>query len=162
METDVAYFVTYPCPGCKAQLEASHSGWRGWLRCPTCGTPALPPEVFRGHPATRRRLLETPGEDILIIEDDRVTARQPLPDPASLIPPPTSPVITSLRLFFGIGLVVSLFLLLISYLDDNSQVLGIAGSTAVIFFLLLIRVSGRRRVQNAGAGSRRDLPLKDQ
>ncbi len=46
---------------------------------------------------------------------------------------------------FLTGLVISLFLLLIAYLDENTQISSIAGSLSIIFFLLLIRASGPRR-----------------
>ena len=61
MDADIAYFVTYPCPDCRLELEAEHDGWQGWLRCPACGTPSLPPEILLGHPATMRRVKDWPG-----------------------------------------------------------------------------------------------------
>ena len=84
MESDIAYFVTYPCPRCKVELETHHGEWDGWRRCPSCGTPALPPEILLGHPSTRRRVKEIGEEDILIIEADdgaspARTARTPRP-----------------------------------------------------------------------------------
>jgi hypothetical protein len=146
VESDIAYFVTYPCPRCKVELESHHGEWDGWRRCPSCGTPALPPEILLGHPSTRRRVREIAGEDILIIEaDDGASPGVNGPDPATLIGPPTSPVLGALRLVFVTGLVISLFLLLIAYLDENTAITSVAGSLSLVFFLLLLRVPSRRR-----------------
>jgi hypothetical protein len=146
VDPDIAYFVTYPCPGCKVELEAEHAGWAGWLRCPSCGMPALPPEILLGHPRTRRRVREVGGDDVLIIgAGGGVPAGAIGPDPSTLIGPPVSPVIGALRLVFLTGLVISLFLLLIAYLDENTKVTSIAGSLALVFFLLLLRTPGGRR-----------------
>ncbi len=146
METDIAYFVTYSCPGCGMELEVEPTGWRGWRKCPKCGTPALPPEAFLGHPSVRRHVRPTLSDEILIIDDDASTVqRPPALGPAALIPPPPSPVLSTLRLIFGTALIISLLLALIAYLDDNSRILGIAGVVALICFLLLLRVPSRRR-----------------
>jgi DNA-directed RNA polymerase subunit RPC12/RpoP len=146
VESDIAYFVTYPCPRCKAELESQHGGWDGWLRCPACGTPALPPEILLGHPTTRRRVKELDGDDVLIITDDGYSRDGAAAvDPAALIGPPVSPAVSAMRLVFLTGLVISLFLLLIAYLDQNQRVTTVAGSLSIIFFLLLLRMPGRRR-----------------
>src|SRR6516164_7168620 len=34
----------YPCPHCQTMLEPPEEPWRGWVRCPQCGQPGLPPE----------------------------------------------------------------------------------------------------------------------
>jgi hypothetical protein len=62
-----------------------------------------------------------------------------------LIATPTSTLVSVLRMIFLTGLVMSLFLLLIAYLDQNQRATGIFGSLAFIFFLLLLRMPGRRR-----------------
>ena len=67
------------------------------------------------------------------------------PDPSVLIGPPVSSLVTTLRLIFLAGLVMSLFLLLIGYLDQNQRATAIFGSLAIIFFLLLLRMPTRRR-----------------
>jgi hypothetical protein len=146
VESDIAYFVTYPCPRCKVELETHHGEWDGWRRCPSCGTPALPPEILLGHPSTRRRVREIDGEDILIIEaDDGASPGVNGPDPSTLIGPPASPVLVALRLVFVTGLVISLFLLLIAYLEENTTITSVAGALSLVFFLLLLRTPGRRR-----------------
>ncbi len=146
MDADIAYFVTYPCPNCHLELESELGGWEGWLRCPACGTPALPPEILLGHPNTRRRVREAQGDDQAVLAiGDEASANAPAADPSALIGPPPSTIVSVLRMIFLTGLVMSLFLLLIAYLDGNQRAAGIFGSLAVVFFLLLLRMPGRRR-----------------
>jgi hypothetical protein len=143
LDSEILYLVTYPCPRCKLELEAEHGGWEGWLRCPGCGTPSLPPEFLLGHPSTRRRVRETGGDDgetLVIGPDGRVA-----PEPSALIGARPSSMISALRLIFLTGVAMSLFLLLIAYLDDNQLATGIFGSLALVFFLLLLRVPTRRK-----------------
>jgi hypothetical protein len=146
VDADIAYLVTYPCPHCRLELEAQHGGWQGWLRCPACGTPSLPPEILFGHPATLRRVRELAGADdeILVIGDDAATG-DCTPSTAALIGEPPSALVSSLRLLFLTGLAISLFILLISFLDENQIVTASSGVIALIFFLLLLRLPGRRR-----------------
>jgi hypothetical protein len=146
VDADIAYLVTYPCPQCRLELQAQHGGWQGWLRCPACGTPSLPPEILLGHPATLRRVRELAGADdeILVIGDD-AAADDSRPSAAALIGEPPSALVSSLRLLFLTGLAISLFILLISFLDDNQIVTGTSSVLALIFFLLLLRLPGRRR-----------------
>jgi len=55
------------------------------------------------------------------------------------------PVIGAARLIFKTGFILSLALLLISYLDQNSRYTAIFGALAVIFFFLLLRLPRKRR-----------------
>jgi hypothetical protein len=148
VDADIAYFVTYPCPRCHVELEAEHGGWRGWLKCPACGMPALPPEFLFGHPAVRRRVRETGGGEapIVIIGDD-APERAPSPTPSPVIGPPPSTLVNTLRLVFITGLVTSLFLLLIAFVDQNQRASVIFVALSVLFFLLLLRVPARRRTR---------------
>ena len=141
--SEITYFVTYPCPGCQIELEARHGGWQGWLRCPACGTPALPPEFLLGHPRTRRRV-EGPREDADVIVIDPATEASPALDPAPLT---VSSPVSALRLIFLTGLILSLFLLLVFYMEQNKQATAIFGFLAIAFFFLLLRTppSARRR-----------------
>jgi hypothetical protein len=144
--SDIAYFVTYHCPNCKLELESEHGGWEGWLKCPVCGTPALPPEILLGHPATKRRVREIgAGGAATATVDADAPEDAAAPDPSALIDPPASTLVSALRMIFLTGLVMSLFLLLIAYLDQNQRAAGIFGSLSVVFFLLLLRMPGRRR-----------------
>lgn len=144
--SDIAYFVTYPCPNCKLELESEHGGWEGWVRCSACGTPALPPEIMLGHPNTQRRVREMGSDDgaVVVIGADPPEDAEPQ-DPSALIVTPASTLVSVLRMIFLTGLVMSLFLLLIAYLDQNQRATGIFVSLSVIFFLLLLRMPGRPR-----------------
>lgn len=146
MEADIAYFVTYPCPQCRLELESEHGGWPGWLRCPACDTPSLPPDILFGHPATSRRVRGAggKGEAMLFIGDDDPDG-DTASNPSDLIGPPPSPVASGLRLVFLSGLMISLFILLIAYLDDNQFIGGVFGGLSFVFFLLLLRAPSRRR-----------------
>ncbi len=143
MESQVIYFVSYSCPRCKAELEVQHEAWQGWRRCPNCGLSSLPPELLFGHPMTRRRVLGR--DDDPVIPDEMSLPDDPIAlDRAQVILTSPSGGFGPLRVFFVIGFVVSLFLLLLFYLDQNSQFTGIFGALSFIFFLLMLR-SPRRR-----------------
>jgi hypothetical protein len=43
VETDITFISVYRCPGCDVALEAVENPGVGWLRCPRCGRPSLPP-----------------------------------------------------------------------------------------------------------------------
>ena len=144
MDADIAYFVTYPCPQCRLELEAEHDGWAGWMRCPACGTPSLPPEILLGHPATMRRVrgLSRDDDAVLVIGAD-ATDGPTNPDTSALLGAPPSALVSALRLVFLTGLAMSLFILLIAYLDDNQTATTIFGSLAVVFCLLHLRLPAR-------------------
>ena len=141
--SEITYFVTYPCPGCQTELEARHGGWQGWLRCPVCGVPALPPEFLLGHPQTRRRVQGPPEDDDVIVIDSAAESSDGL-DPA---PIRVSSPVSAPRLIFLTGLILSLFLLLVFYMEQNQQATAIFGFLAIAFFFLLLRTppSARRR-----------------
>lgn len=146
MRAPSRFFVTYNCPHCGVTLEAEDDGWDGWRRCPACGRPALPPKP---DPQLRR--------DYAFDLDARASAEgepgadgsaDPIgSDPENVleIPAASSPVIGTARLIFKTGLILSLALLLIFYLDQNSTNATIFGALAVIFFLLLLRFPKKRR-----------------
>ena len=143
MESQVIYFVTYACPRCKADLEVQHGPWSGWRLCPACGLPALPPELLFGHPATRRRVAGYEVEPEPLIEPSEPKKMEVL-EPAPIVLVTPSSGFGALRVFFLVGLVISLFLLLLFYLDQNQEMTGLFGGLSFIFFLLLIRGPGRR------------------
>jgi hypothetical protein len=142
--SEPTYFVSYSCPHCKAELEARQGGWQGWLRCPVCGVPSLPPELPPGHPGTPRRVRDAP-EDRGTMAADGAAEGDPEAD-RSRLTAPSSPV-SALRLIFMTGLILSLFLLLIAYMDQNKQTTAIFGFLSIAFFLLLIRTPTRRAVR---------------
>ena len=57
-------------PALQGRARAEHGGWGDGCRCPSCGTPSLPPEILLGHPTTRRRVRDFGGDDVLVIEAD--------------------------------------------------------------------------------------------
>src|SRR5207248_5500792 len=119
-----------------------HGGWQGWLRCPVCGVPSLPPEFLPGHALTRRRV-EDPIETSDVIVSDAVSEGSPASDRAPLAG--SSSPISALRLIFLTGLILSLFLLLIAYADQNKHTTAIFGFLSIAFFLLLLRTPARSR-----------------
>jgi hypothetical protein len=145
VDADIAYFVTYPCPRCQVELESEHGGWQGWLKCPVCDTPALPPEFLLGHPAVRRRVRAAALErGVIVIGDETPDGATPAAtSPAAEAAPST--LVNTLRLVFITGLVTSLFLLLIAFVDQNTRASYIFGALSAVFFLLLLRTPVRRR-----------------
>jgi hypothetical protein len=143
VSSQVIYFVPYSCPRCKAELEVQYGGWEGWRRCPACGHPSLPPEVLFGHPTTRRRVQG--GEEILETPDSVAPEESNGPEKPPIIESSPSAGLGPLRLTFIAGLVISLFLLLVFYLDQKQELIGIFGTLAIIFFLLVLRNPSRHR-----------------
>jgi hypothetical protein len=145
VDAEIAYFVTYPCPRCHLELESEHGGWQGWLKCPACGSPALPPEFLLGHPAVRRRVREAVGDPGVIVIGDEASNGPPAAAAAPLIDEAPSTLVNTLRLVFITGLVTSLFLLLIAFVDQNTRATYIFGALSVVFFVLMLRMPARRR-----------------
>jgi hypothetical protein len=140
VDSETRYFITYPCPKCKTELEVEHGGWQGWLRCPVCGVASLPPEFLLGHPLTRRHVVDPDESGAATTADEAESA---VTDPARLTrPAPTS----ALRLIFLTGLTLSLFLLLIAFIDQKKQTTAIFGFLSITFFLLLLRTPRNRAV----------------
>jgi len=141
VDAEITYFVTYPCPGCKTELEAQHGGWHGWLLCPVCGVPALPPEFLLGHPQTRRRVEGAPEDpDVLVIDPASETSSVRDPAPATGSSP-----LSAVRLMVLTGLILSLFLLLVFYMEQSRQATAIFGFLSIAFFFVLLRLPGSAR-----------------
>jgi hypothetical protein len=142
VDSEITYFVTYPCPHCKVELEAQHGGWQGWLRCPECGVPSLPPEFLLGHPLTRRRVPDSDEDQSALVIDEAPEG----PGGSDRTPRAgSSSPVSALRLIFMTGLILSLFLLLIAYMDQNTQTTAIFGFLSIAFFLLFVRTPARNR-----------------
>jgi hypothetical protein len=144
VDSAITYFVRYPCPHCKAELETQHGGWQGWQRCPACGVPSLPPEFLLGHPMTRRRVGDSIADRAAIVTNAAPEGSSASDRP--LLGGVSSPV-SALRLIFVTGFVLSLFLLLIAYMDQNKQTTAIFGFLSIAFFLLLLRTPKHRSVR---------------
>lgn len=149
MVARVVHFVTYSCPRCRAALEAEEGRWQGWLRCPACNAPALPPEVLLGHPSVKRRVIgAVGGEYVPDLFTEEPETEQPRAEPDPAIELTSSTTAENLRIVFLAGLVMSLFLLLFAFIDGHASLIGIFGALAFIFFLLMWRVPSRRRPRN--------------
>ncbi len=141
MSSEIQFIDTYSCPRCRAELETRFHEWQGWQRCPTCGMISLPPEPPRfripRHAVSRTKA----AGDVLVISDspelfvDSDQLGRAVARPAHISPA---------RLVFRTGLLVSLGLMLIFFLDQNTTNTAIFGFLAVVFFILLLRLSGSR------------------
>ena len=140
MNSEIASTVTYPCPRCKTELQADPEGWQGWLRCPICGVPSPPPKrpVRLSVRIRRKSGTEAGALTATMDEPDGV----PSANRVQLAEPPshTNP----LRLIFLTGLTLSVFLLLIAYIDQNRQTTAIFGFLSIVFFVLLLRTPRNR------------------
>ena len=142
MSSEIVYIDTYLCPHCRAELEAGFDKWQGWLRCPGCGLPSLPPELARLRAPRRMGAAATVADDVLIISDspDRhMSTDLRMPSAAGKFSQ-MSPT----RLVFRTGLLVSLALAFVAFLDHKTTNMTIFGVLAVGFFLLLLRKPGTR------------------
>ena len=137
-QSGITFIVGYPCPRCHAMLEARSSDAYGWLRCPRCGRASLPPEHMRMPP----REMPPPPEDVLVIgPSPEYPGMSPVHSNSRRSPRPSGGV---RRLVVATGLILSLTLLVISFLDENALNAMIFGViTLVIFGFLLL--SSRRR-----------------
>ena len=144
MSSEITYFVSYACPSCRTQLETRPTGWDGWLRCPVCNWPSLPPEVMVDRRETRRRaaLLQNNDDDILVISELPASAFEPSSSPSADVG--RSSHSSPARLILVIGLAFSLFLVLAAYLDDRWGNMVIFAILAIVFFFLLVRVPRNR------------------
>ena len=132
---------SYSCHHCHTLLRAGEDPWGGWLRCPECDRPGLPPHRVRvlktaRHPATP---LPPPGQESLKKSDGLLDEPAALIRPAGFAPTPT-PVSTAPRLIVSTGLFVSLFLLLNAYLDRSVQSMSLFATLAVVFLVILLRM----------------------
>jgi hypothetical protein len=141
VSSEMVFIDTYRCPRCRAELETRYHEWQGWQRCPTCGALALPPEPPRvPNPRKPGNRSKAQG-DVMLISDspdllmDADQVAQPFVRPAHVSPA---------RLVFRTGLLVSLGLMLIFFLDQNTTNTAIFGFLAVVFFVLLLRLSANR------------------
>jgi predicted Zn finger-like uncharacterized protein len=141
VEPEITFIVAYQCPACRAALEAKSGLAQGWVRCPKCGRASLPPEHMRAVP--RARATTEPageGDDVLFIGPD--------PGPRTLNPidsgSPAPVSISGRSVLFGAGFVISLFLALVSILDQNTINAGIFGFLALLM-LALWSIPFRRR-----------------
>jgi hypothetical protein len=146
MRSQSALFIAYHCPHCGVALEADDDGWDGWRRCPACAHLALPPKIEprlrRSRSAGWNARGSAEGNSAV---DGIAGPNSASPEQLVNVETASSPVIGPARLIFKTGFILSLALLLISYLDQKSTSTAIFGALAVGFFLLLLRIPRRGR-----------------
>ncbi len=141
MSSETILVQTYPCPQCRAELEAVSHDWDGWQRCPKCGLPSLPPEVLRLRGQGSLGTFTTSSDDILVIPDSPEDVGDA--QLTGLISDGRPSYVSGARLIFRTGLLVSLGLAFIFFLDRRTTNTVIFGSLALIFFVLLLRTPAR-------------------
>src|SRR4051794_13041437 len=122
MTAPIMQSANYPCPKCQLPLEPKPGSWQGWLLCPRCGQPGLPPERVMSSPPPDRRppqqkavgAVSAPGPGRAEEKNAAVMA----PGAPRTDRPASS---SASRLIVSTGLIVSLCLLLVGYLDRSSQ-----------------------------------------
>ncbi len=137
--------ASYACPHCRHLLEIPNTPWRGWLLCPECGLPGLPPERLTFLQPGKRTAARQPEVPQDLVAEAPGTSKES----ATMIKPsvPRSEHLASSsapRLIVPTGFLVSAFLLLVAYLDRSSHSMAIFGSLTVIFFILFLRIQRRR------------------
>jgi hypothetical protein len=144
MSSEISYFVSYACPNCRTRLEAPSTGWDGWLRCPVCKWPSLPPEIMVDHLETRRRTTRPNVKDAILVIPASLEGALEL-DSLATDSAGRSSHTTPARLIFTTGFALSLFLVLVAYLDEKMGRMTIFGILSIGFFFLLVR-SPRNRM----------------
>jgi hypothetical protein len=143
VSTEIDFIDTYVCPHCRANLVSGSTGWPGWQRCPVCGFASLPPGSRRYHSPTRKRA------DAAADQVDFAT-RDPAEDDLSRTDPMTTQVIvraphsSPTRLIFKTGLLASVALTFVAFLDHRTTHSLVFGSLAVVFLLLVLGGPGSR------------------
>jgi hypothetical protein len=145
MAASIMQSANYFCPHCHLPLEAKPGSWQGWLLCPRCGLPSLPPEPLQRSPRKRRRPAKQKAVGAV-----SAAPGPSRPEKTATVTAPRAPGAdraassSASRLIVSTGLVVSLCLLLVGYLDRSSQNSAIFGFLTIVFFLLLLRLPRNR------------------
>jgi len=137
--------ASYVCPHCQALLEVPDKPWRGWVLCPDCGLPCLPPERLILPQSRRRSVARQPQVPQDLVPGQTGALTEPAPMVKLSVPRAIQSNSSSAsRLIVSTGLFVSAFLLLVAYFDRSSHSLAIFGTFTVVFFILLLRIPRRR------------------
>jgi hypothetical protein len=137
MEAEIVHVASYTCPHCNAALEVRQGDWAGWMRCPACGRPSLPPEILSSTSSHRAEVT---------IDQDSGPIFMPLEKAPELRPDPfaQSRPFSAWRLVFTTGLVLSLMLFVVYAIDGDHLRMTIFGCFAGVSFLLLLRQGLRK------------------
>src|SRR5271157_3678807 len=137
--------VSYSCPHCQVLLEVPDKPWRGWVLCPDCGLPCLPPERLTLPHSRKRSVARQPRVPQDLVPEQTGPRKEPAPMVKPSVPRARQSTSSSAtRLIVSTGLFVSAILLLVAYLDRSSHSLAIFGTLTVIFLILLLRMPRRR------------------
>lgn len=143
--------VRYECPHCRATLEWTISRWGGWVACPACERASEPPAPKLEIPTPRAAVREGASRgaglraEQWIAAGDVPDAAWPMWSRGLVLPKPrTEPEPKALRAALGVGLAISLFLLLVGFLDQNSQLSGTAAILALLCFWGRLKLAERR------------------
>jgi hypothetical protein len=143
MSTEIDFSETYTCPHCRADLAYASKGWSGWLRCPVCGLASLPPEPESHNVPVRHRAGPVAPADILEIRDpdgDAQTNADALRTQVTGRLTHTSPT----RLIFKTGLLASVALAFVAFLDHRTTHARVFGCLSFVFLLLVLGGPGSR------------------
>ncbi len=144
MSREIRYYASYTCPHCQVQLEARTSDWDGWLRCPECKQLSLPPDPLIDPREPRQNdILRHADNAIVFLPESPEAAMQP--DFVSPASPGRFLHTSPARLIFTTGFALSLFLVLVAFLDNRTGNMTIFGLLTIGFFVLLVR-SPRNRM----------------
>ena len=137
--------ISYSCPHCQVLLEVPDKPWRGWVLCPDCGLPCLPPERLTLPHSRKRSVARQPQVPQDLVPEQTGARKEPAPMVKPSVPRARQSTSSSAtRLIVSTGLFVSAILLLVAYLDRSSHSLAIFGTLTVIFVILLLRMPRRR------------------
>lgn len=123
--------AAYDCPHCRQPLEARVGRWNGWLLCPRCGRPGLPPEVSTDSVANR------PAKPIMRREEP---ARGGFVTYEAEKRPPRS---RAASMFLAASSIVLGLMVLLVYLDLLDLGTGMQGLLALALCGLLAKVGKR-------------------
>jgi hypothetical protein len=143
VSTEIDFIYTYPCPHCRADLVSGSDGWSGWRRCPSCGLSCLPPEPEWHDVRFRRQAGAKAAQNVLEIRDraeDNLSSTDAMTTQVIGRAVHTSPT----RLIFKTGLVASVALTFIAFLDHRTTHSVVFGCLAVVFLLLVLGGPGSR------------------
>lgn len=127
----------YACPHCHRALELAETRWRGWVLCPECGLPGLPPARLRPS-----RPAEVPAPSAAEPEASSPPTTDESPGARAaelaLSDPRPATASSAAALILRTGLAVSLLLLLFAYLERSVLNAIIFGALTGLFAIILL------------------------
>jgi hypothetical protein len=136
MEAELIYVVAYACPHCNAALEVRQGDWPGWLRCPICTRPSLPPEPSASTAGHRVEVVadEPQGPLFPSLENGEKELEFRLEQVAK------AKKFSTPRLIFSTGFVLSLMLVFAYSYEGDAVRMSIFGVLAVVSLLVVVRL----------------------